>query len=158
MRLKKCLLTGLVVPLAVVATLCGPSVASAQNVSQPETPFSFSEASGGRDVVITLEDLSRFETSEGDAVVKDAHGNLTEVMPTGATDSQGEHIGFYDQKIADNRLLVAKTDPNGFVTYEWSSDWGKCVVGAARSATEGDDAGGEWGPIGRGIVGAAGFC
>lgn len=88
-------------------------------------------------------------------VVRDPQGNVTETMPTGATDSHGEEIGFFYEKISDSRLLVVKTDPNGTVTYGWWSDWGKCVVGTAGSAIGGAAAGGGWGAVGGGMVGAA---
>ncbi|SDS44803.1 hypothetical protein SAMN04488539_1696 [Corynebacterium timonense] len=142
----------------VAAAIIPAGAASAQDTRQLATSYSLSAVNEGRDVVVSLEDGFSFDTIDGQTVVRDPQGVVSEAMPTGATDSDGEEIGFFYEKISDSELLVVKTGPNGTVAYGWWSDWGKCVAGTAGSAIGGGAAGGPWGAVGGGLVGAATFC
>lgn len=146
------------VAAALVTAAMIPGVATAQDAEQPATRYSLSAANEGRDVVIALEDGSSFDTIDGKAVVKDPQGHVTETMPTGAANSKGNEIGFFYKKISDNELLVVKTGPDGTTVYGWWDDWGRCVAGTTGSTIGGAAAGGPWGAVGGGLVGAATFC
>ncbi|WP_082121222.1 hypothetical protein [Corynebacterium uterequi] len=119
--------------------------------------FSFSSSPDGRDVIVNLTDGYSF-VKEGDSVsVVDDDGNVTEVLPTVATDSNGDPIEFYYWFDGENKLHVTRTEVGGYVTYGWWSKWGKCVAGTAGSALVGS-AGGPAGTVGGALVGAATFC
>lgn len=133
------------------------SVASTVKTRENDTAV-FSTANDGRDLLISLKHGATFAQQNDDVVVRDAAGNLVETLPTSAVNKEGNTIGFYYTLKNGNQLQITQTAADGFVTYGWWSDWGKCAVGTGGSALVAGAASGGWGALGGGMVGAATFC